>query len=172
VRGVVHGVVRAAHASAAGPAGAPLAGVTVSVPGGPSSTTDGDGTFTLSGLAPGMATVHLSGPGLLPGEEVLVIPPEGDVSVDLQLRPAESVRLATITGLVRGEDGKPLAARVSVVELDLVSQADARGRFRLELPAGRYTLLIEAPGLATQRKAVTVGAGEHSIYNLDLQREP
>jgi hypothetical protein len=65
-----------------------------------------------------------------------------------------------------------VAARVSVPELELVTQADARGRFRLEVPAGRYTVVIEAPGLAPQRKTITVGAGEHDIYNLDLQREP
>jgi len=171
VRGLVRGVVRAAHASAAGPVGAPLPGVTVSVDAGPTTTTDANGAFVLKGLGPGMTTVHLSGAGLLPDEEVLVIPADGEVSVEVSLRPVESARLAVITGLVRSEDGPAVAARVSVVELDLTSQADARGRFRLEVPAGRYTVVIEAPGLQTQRKTLTVAAGEHSIYNLDLQRE-
>jgi hypothetical protein len=170
-RGVVRGVVRAAHASAVGPAGTPLPGVTVAVTGGPSTTTDTNGMFRLSGIPPGIATVRLSGKALIVQDEVLVIPPEGEVSVEVLLRPEESARLAAITGLVRSEDGQPVPARVSVVELGLVSEADAGGRFRLEVPAGRYTVVIEAPGLVTQRKALTVAAGEHSIYNLDLQRE-
>jgi Carboxypeptidase regulatory-like domain len=168
---VVRGVVRSAHSSQAGPAGVPLAGVRVGIPGRPPVTTDSHGTFVLEGLAPGLITLHLEGADLMPEEEVLSVPPEGEVSVDLLIRPLESARLAAIIGLVRSEEGAPLPARVSIPELELSTQADGNGRFRIEVPAGRYTLVIEAPGLIVQRKPVTVGAGEHSIHNVDLQRE-
>ena len=169
--GVVRGVVRSTHSSQAGPAGAGLAGVKVVVPGRPAVTTDAQGSFVLEGLEPGLVTLRIEGPDLMPEDEVLSVPPEGEVSVELLIRPIESARLAAIIGLVRSEEGAPLTARVSIPELGLEAQADGKGQFRIEVPAGRYTLVIEAPGLVVQRKPVTVGAGEHSIHNVDLQRE-
>jgi hypothetical protein len=102
---------------------------------------------------------------------VLSVPAEGEVVVEILMRPALAARLAALSGVIRSEDGRPVPARIQVVELGISAQADALGRFRLELPSGRYTLAIEAPGLVPQHKTVTLIAGEHSIHNVDLQRE-
>jgi hypothetical protein len=76
-----------------------------------------------------------------------------------------------LIGLVRSESGQPVEARVRLLEPSLTVDADARGHFRFEVPAGRYTLTIEAPGFVTQKKSVRAGAGEQNIYNVDLQAE-
>jgi hypothetical protein len=73
---------------------------------------------------------------------------------------------------VRGENGAPVPARVRVIELGLTSQADEGGHFRFDVPPGHYTLVIEAPGFVVQRKSVEAAAGEHNIYDVDLQRAP
>jgi hypothetical protein len=162
--------VRAAETLGPVAAGTPLAGVQVVAGDRPAVVTDAAGVFTLSDLPAGLLQLQLSRGDLLPQQEVLAIPAEGVVAVEIALRPAEGARLATISGVIRSEAGAPAAARVSVVELGISAQADARGRFRLELPPGRYTLSVEAPGLVAQRKRVDLVAGEHSIHNLDLQR--
>jgi hypothetical protein len=169
---IVRGVVRAAYGSTRAAAGAPLPDVTVSVVGGVVLTTDAGGRFELTGLAPGLARLQLRGEGLIAEEEVLFVPPDGEVAVEILLRPLESSRLAAVIGTLHSEAGPAADASVTVVELGLVVRPDAGGRFRLEVPAGRYTLLIEGPGFRAQRKPLTVGAGEHSIHNVLLERAP
>jgi hypothetical protein len=164
--------VRAAYGSARAPAGSPLPGVTVSVVGGAVLTTDAGGRFELTGLPPGLARLQLRGEGLIAEEEVLSVPAEGEVQVEILLRPVESSRLAAVSGTLHSEAGPAAEASVTVVELALVVRPDAGGRFRLEVPAGRYTLLIEGPGFRSQRKPIAVGAGEHSIHNVLLERAP
>jgi hypothetical protein len=113
--------------------------------------------------------LRLEAEGFRPGEEVVLVAPAGETTVELRLeRPAAP---AVLTGLVRGDDGRPVAATISVVELSLRARADARGSFSLSLPPGKYTLRIEAPGFSPQRKRVDLTAGEQSIHDVDLHRE-
>lgn len=163
-RGRVRGVVRLE-----GGAREPLAGVAVSALDGPSTRTADDGSFTLPDLAPGLLKLNLSRADLVAATEVVSVPPAGDVTVQISLRRAQAPAPAVVMGLVRGEDGVPVAAQVRLLEPGLTVEADAQGRFRFEVPAGRYTLTIEAAGFVTQRKSVRAGAGEQNIYNVDLQ---
>jgi hypothetical protein len=73
--------------------------------------------------------------------------------------------------MVRDDKFYNFWASVKIVERGLSVVADGRGQFRFELPPGRYTLVIEAPGFVSQRKAVRAAPGEQNIYNVDLQRE-
>jgi hypothetical protein len=165
VRGRITGIVRLEGG------GQPLEGVAVSVADGASTRTGPDGRFTLGDLSPGLLKVNLARADLVPGTEVVSLPPGADVTVEVALRRAEAPAPAVLIGLVRGEDGAPVAARVRLIEPNLTVDADGRGRFRFEVPAGRYTLTIEAPGFISQKKTVRAGAGEQNIYNVDLQVE-
>jgi hypothetical protein len=138
---------------------------------GPTTKTGADGSFTLAEVPPGLIRVNLSRPDLVASQEVVSVPPGGEVSVQITLRLAQAPAPAVLIGLVRGEDGHPVEAKVRLLEPSLEVDADARGRFRFEVPAGRYTLTIEAPGFVTQKKSVRAGAGEQNIYNVDLQAE-
>lgn len=80
-------------------------------------------------------------------------------------RPPGSV---TVSGLVRSEQGNPIAARIGVTELGLAHRADAAGRFRFDLPPGQYTLVIEAPGFVPQTMRFAAGADEQRIFNIHL----
>jgi hypothetical protein len=148
-----------------------LAGVTVAAPEGPGTRSAADGSFALAELAPGLVKVNLSRADLVASTEIVSVPPGGEVSVQITLRRAQAPAPAVLSGLVRSEAGVPVAARVRLLEPGLSVDADAGGRFRFEVPAGRYTLTIEAPGFITQKKGVRAGAGDQNIYNVDLQAE-
>jgi hypothetical protein len=166
-RGRVRGIVLGATGSVGGQ---PLGGVTIAVVGGAVTRSDGRGAFVLDGLEPGLATLRLSRDGFEASEEVVSVPPEGEVSVQLRLRRAEVAASGALAVLVRAEDGAPVRATVRVVELALSARADKQGRCRFEARPGTYTLMIEAPGFDTQRRTVVVGAAQESIFNVDLQR--
>jgi hypothetical protein len=164
---IIRGVVRRAGPAADG-GGTPIAGVDVAVVNGPSTRTDAAGRFVLEGVTPGMAQLRLNLEGFAPGEEVVSVSSEG-VIIEALLRPAVVTRPATINGLIRSETGASLSAQVRVLERNQEARADKDGRFHLELPPGRYTLVIEAPGFGRQERTFEIGAGEQRIYNVDLK---
>jgi hypothetical protein len=167
VRGRARGIVLGATGAARGE---PLGGVTIAVVGGAVTRSDERGTFVLEGLEPGLATLRLSRDGFEPGEEVVSVPPEGEVSVEIRLRRVAAAAGALVV-LIRTEDGAPVRATVRVVELALSARADKQGRCRFDARPGTFTLTIEAPGFDTQRRTVVVGAAQESIFNVDLQRQ-
>jgi hypothetical protein len=117
-----------------------------------------------------LTKIALEREGFLADEEVVAVPANGEVTVEIELKPEGPPPAGVLLGFVRGEDGIPVSAAIRVVELQLSARADRRGRFRLEVPPGKYAVTIEAPGFEVQTKAVTVGPGEQTIFNLDLQR--
>jgi hypothetical protein len=106
-------------------------------------------------------------PGSAPPPEPAPPPPAPEAP------PGETAPAAEPTfviGLVRDARGLPLPAEVRVPEVGLTVRADHRGRFKIPLPPGSYTVFIDAAGFVTQRKTVRVRNGEQNIYNVDLQR--
>lgn len=78
-------------------------------------------------------------------------------------RPAPPRPAGSITGTLQlqGCLTPPGGATVSVVGLDALATADARGRFTLQLPPGTYSLVIEGPNLVGDQRVdgVVVEAG-------------
>jgi iron complex outermembrane receptor protein len=56
------------------------------------------------------------------------------------------VSAAALKGIVRGVDGKPIDAAAVAVEGYRTATTDADGRFALEVPAGKYTLIVTRSG--------------------------
>jgi hypothetical protein len=122
--------------------------------------------------------------GLRARELVLRVSAErlGTVTQTIQLAPGATrhieVRLAPaaptgqLRGLIRSFDGKGLAARVRVEPLGLKLRSDARGSFQVEVPPGKYKVVLEAPGHAPQTRDVEVGEDGVVILNADLPRTP
>ena len=68
--------------------------------------------------------------------------------------------LATVQGVVRGEDGAPVeGARLFAAGRALEASTDAQGRFTVQLPQGEQTLSFVRAGFAPSTQTVTVGEG-------------
>ncbi len=167
-RPVVRGLVLAAGDQQSR---SPLAGVSVATAAGAITDTDAEGRFHLDQLPPGLAELRFSRDGFEEQVEVVAVPSEGEVVLEIRMRALAAPRAAALIGQVRTEDGVPVEAQVRVLELGLAARADKVGRFRFDVPPGRYTLTIEATGFVSQRKAVPVGAAEQNIFNVNLQRQ-
>jgi hypothetical protein len=151
-------------------AAGPVAGIAIAVAGGPTLTTDREGAAVLQGLPAGPVALRLTGRGFETADEVVAFPEQGEARADLLITRAGARQDSAISGLVRSEAGEPLAAVVRILELGLSVTADASGGFRFDVPAGSYTLSIEAEGHVSQQKQVQAGRDEQQIYNVDLQR--
>jgi hypothetical protein len=170
-KGWVVGTVHTAPFDAGEPLGPALSGVTISVAGHQPVHTDARGEFRVDGLVAGLVRMHVEKAGHVASEEVVSVPPDGEARVALTMRPTVAPALAALIAFVRDDNGVPVSAHVKILERSLAADADDRGQVRFDVPPGRYTVVIEAPGFLTQRKAVRTVPGEQSIYDIDLQRE-
>jgi hypothetical protein len=95
---------------------------------------------------------------------------ESNVSTAAPAAPAASAEKAALTGRIVGDDGKPIAgARVYVSGTPAELVTDADGRYRVELPIGRYSLSVIADGFGTQTlDGVEVAAGEGGTRDIEL----
>lgn len=94
---------------------------------------------------------------------------DSNLSIEAPPAPATTVK-AELVGRIVSVDGKPVAAArvyVSGTPVELVT--DAEGRYRIELPIGRYSLSVIADGYGTQTlDGVEVLAGEGGTRNIEL----
>lgn len=80
-----------------------------------------------------------------------------------------------LRGLALAWSGKPVAADVRVRSLDRAEaepsalHAGNDGRFRLDLPPGRYEVVVAAPGFVEQTRTIEIAADGVVILNLDLR---
>ncbi len=168
--GRILGVVRGGGFGTPSVGDLPIPDIVIEAHATPLARTAEDGSFVLDQVGPGPIFLRLIGDGWKPLEEVITVQPGKDVAVVLIMQKSTAVAPATITGLVSGEGGKPIPAQVSIPELNLKLVAGADGSFLIRVPAGTYTVSIEAPGFDGQRKSVTVTSGEQSIFNVDLHK--
>lgn len=107
---------------------------------GDTTQTDALGRFLLGGLGEGKTAVYALAPGHQQNATWVRASQQGTVLV--------LPRLATVTGRVRDEEGRPIA-RAEVILLRGRVESDAEGRFRLEQVApGAQRLFLSAPGFA------------------------
>jgi protocatechuate 3,4-dioxygenase beta subunit len=149
--------------------GAPLAGAQVhAVPSAPPkesyapsmTSTDWEGKFRLTGLAPGSYRLFLSGPGGVGHTQTVEISGDQSVAIDIA------------TGAARGQvltaAGEPVADAIVALESEAEdlgirssaagARSDPQGRFELpRLAAGTYKVTVQKEGFApaTSRIAVT-----------------
>jgi iron complex outermembrane receptor protein len=89
-------------------------------------------------------------------------------------RDAGAQRLPERTGVVRGvvreEDGTPIAAvRVRVAELHREEQTHTQGTFLLTLPAGRWTVSFHRLGFRPENRQVTIVGDDTTELRVTLQ---
>jgi hypothetical protein len=155
-----------------GPSG-PVRGLEVSAgpPASIEARTDERGECVLEGRRPGPVELHLAGAGWQELDEVVEFPARGEHRVELAVSPANAV-VSAVSGVVRSQTGEAVPARVEIVERGARLTTDGAGAFRVELPPGRYTVIISADGWLPQQRRVEARANEESIYNVELRRAP
>ena len=124
--------------------------------------------YRLSGIAAGDLELRVGAERLATVTRRVRIEPGQTLVVDVQLAPA--VRSGQIRGLVRSFDGKGLKAEIRVEPLGTRLSTDATGSFSVDVPAGHYDVVIEAPGHGRQTRGVDVGEDGVVIVNADLRR--
>jgi hypothetical protein len=100
------------------------------------------------------------------------------IDIDLSAQQPNLIRVqlkaATMDGQVRGVvrsvDGSAIAATVRIEPLGTRLTADGDGAFQLDLPPGKYEVVIEARGHLTQRRSIEVRADGVVVLNADLLR--
>ncbi|MDX2010672.1 MAG: carboxypeptidase regulatory-like domain-containing protein [Myxococcaceae bacterium] len=160
--GRVTGVVRAAPDK-------PLAGAKV-VSGAKTTTTQASGAYTLDGVGPGPVQLRVMLDGYVPADEAVQVPPEATATLDVTLELAAQRTKAKLRGVISSAAGPVAKATVRVVELKLKQAVKADGRFEVEVPGGKYTLVIEAPKHVTQTKQVEVADGDQAIFQIELEK--
>lgn len=161
--GRVSGVVR----TESGPlAGAEVLAVETQV----SAKSDVAGRYVLAKVGPGPVTVQVKAEGFTSAEEIAQVAPGGEASLDFVLVPKTTVLRATLRGLLRAKSGEALKGTVRLVELKQKLEVKSDGRFSIEVPSGKYTLIIEARGFVTQTRVVEVSGGDQAIFHAELER--
>ncbi len=141
--------------------------------------TDSGGLFAIPDLPAGRWTIRVSAEGYEVREMVVRVPDGGEVRLDIELERAllgaPAARGSGLSGVVR-EQGRlePVRyATVSVVEVGTITGTDVDGVFSLAtIPAGTWTLAVEAPGYQRLETRVQVAAGAQARMDLRLLPEP
>lgn len=148
----------------------PLAGVAVAIQGGfgeRKTETDAQGHFEFTDLDAGPVSLKAEKSGLRPASTAAMVVLGENAPMEVKLLPIEEAR-ATLKGLVRTRDGKPIVATLSLKSARRELHTDDGGQFSAELTAGEETVTIKANGYLTQRKKVELKPGETVIFNIEL----
>jgi hypothetical protein len=124
--------------------------------------------YRLADIAPGELELRVGAERLATVTRRVRVEPGRTLVVDVQLSPA--ARSGQIRGLVRSFDGKGLKARIQLEPLGTSLSTDASGGFSVDVPPGRYAVVIDAPGHGRQTRRVEVGEDGVVIVNADLRR--
>jgi hypothetical protein len=131
------------------------------------AVSDTEGGFELPGLEPGEADLAIEAEGRATSHLHVVIS-AGDIppiEANLSLKLPEG----QIRGVVRNLTGKPIAASIRVEPLGLEVSSDGQGSFRVDVPPGRYDVVLRAKGYAEQRRNVVVDRDGVVLLNVDLR---
>ena len=146
--GNVHGTVK-------NTAGAPLQGANVKA-GTATAATGGDGSFTLTNIAPGSVSVSASLAGYTTASQTVTVAAGGTATAALALPP---VNPGAITGTVTKTGGAAVSGAL-VTAAGLSATTNASGGYTFSnVPAGTVQITASASGLQNASESVTVAAG-------------
>lgn len=126
------------------------------------------GRYRLDGIRPGPLVLRVGAERLETHVREVELVPGEPLSVEVRLAPASAS--AQIRGLIRSFDGRGLRAQIRIQPLGRQLSTSADGTFLVEVPPGRYDVVVEASGHVPQRRSVEVGDDGVVILNADLPR--
>lgn len=124
-------------------------------------------TYRLPDVKRGTVQLYVSADRLLPVTREVELT-EDKVVVPIQLQVAGST--GQIRGVVRSFSGKGLMTRIRIEPLGEKRVTSASGAFTIDVPPGRYEIVLEADGHLAQRRSVKVAADGVVVLNADLRR--
>jgi hypothetical protein len=125
-------------------------------------------SYALATPPSGEATLRVSAPRLKPQTRTLQLQSGEPLVVDIQLEAAPPS--GQLRGLVRSFGGQGLRARIRIQPSGVEAASDDAGAFTVDVAPGRYTVTIDAPGHASQRRQVEVRPDGVVILNADLSK--
>ncbi|HTV19054.1 MAG TPA: carboxypeptidase regulatory-like domain-containing protein [Polyangiaceae bacterium] len=126
-------------------------------------------TYRLDQLPLGKGRLRVEAERLAPQVVEVELSAAHTNQVRVQLAAAASVD-GQVRGVVRSFDGNGLAATVRIEPLGKRVSTDRDGAFQLDLPPGKYDVVIEARGHLTQRRSIDVRGDGVVVLNADLSR--
>lgn len=91
--------------------------------------------------------------------------------LDVRVEMIPAANSGQIRGLIRGFDGKGLAAQVRIQPGSHAVQSDADGSFIVDVPPGNYTVEVSLEGYRTQKLTARVGKDGVLVLNVDMLKE-
>jgi hypothetical protein len=127
------------------------------------------GIFDARRLESGEYTITAAKPGHTSGSATVDVEEGGLESVSLNIVPLPGA----ITGrVVDTASGKPVAGAVTYLDtsrVDRMTRTDAKGGFEItNVPAGSYTVCVEAEGFGSQTRLVEIMPGKEVTLDLLL----
>lgn len=118
----------------------------------------------------GLIKVSATAPGFRPAEQTVPRGQAGEVkALAFKLQPTGAEASGELKGSLKdGRTGKPVRGELLLPSLSKKFRAEADGTFQATVKAGRYQVLLSAPGYATQKKEIEIRAGDVVILNVDL----
>jgi hypothetical protein len=153
--------------------GKPVGGARVTVGGRLPSVLLSDpetGRFITCPSAAGPLKITVFKEGFAEQSQVVLVTGQPETPATFRLEAAAGDARATLKGTVRSLAGSPLMALVAIPSKNLKIRAEkGSGAFSQTLPAGTYDVLVSMPGYVTQRRKVTLAAGDVVILNIELE---
>jgi acid phosphatase len=149
--------------------GGSVSGATVSFSGG-STTADGSGNYTFTGVAPGTYNVTATHSGYFPVTNSATVASGAAVTLNFALATGGKV-----AGTVTNAGGTPITgASVSITGGSIsttvnITTSSSGGYNSNWVPVGTYTVTVSASGHATQSKSTTINTGATTTLNFALQ---
>jgi len=137
-----------------------LAGVHVAI-GGIAADTGGDGSFKLENVPEGPHALGASLAGYAPAQTTVEVVAAQDKTVEVGL-----TRIAGVDGRVRNAaTGDPVEKAVVQVD-DKTATSGSDGTYSLDLPAGAYTLQVQAAGYQARSASATVAEAMRTTLDI------
>ena len=147
--------------------GAPVANAKVRFPGSATNAilTDEGGNFTSYRFPEGSVSITVELPNKATKDFTADVKPGEDTALTLTMDVANTPPVGLMSGTFTDEAGAPIAVSLSVSGMGVNEPfpANANGELRLELPAGDYTALAQAPGFDDKPLTFTVVAGDQPV---------
>lgn len=142
-------------------------GIIVTLAGtGATTTTDGQGRFTLSNVASGSYTVEARRSGYAVARESVAVQENQAATVSLSL----TRERGNVAGVIQLEGGgSPVDINVTLAGTAFSTRTNTAGQFTLTgIPTGSYDLAAQRDGFAPAQRTVEIRAGEQAQVNLTL----